>query len=458
MPNFEKLIDIDLLSYFKSKLDLLFANKVDKETGKGLSTNDYTASEKTKLSGIATGAQVNVLEGIQVNGATVSPTNKIANIPVATTSAAGAMSASDKEKLDGIDTSADVNVIESIKVNGTAQAVTNKAVDISVPTATSDLTNDSGFITSEDVPEGAAASTTTPAMDGTAAVGTETTFARGDHVHPTDTSRAPTSHASTATTYGAGTSANYGHVKLSDATNGTAAAASGGTAATPKAVADALTAAKSYADGVTENDFTDTYKSKLDGIAEGAQVNAVTSVNSKTGEVVLDYSDVGAAAASHGTHVSYSSTSPVMDGTAAVGTASTVARSDHVHPTDTSRASASDLSALQTTVAGKQDTLTWDSTPTSGSSNPVTSGGVYSAIAALGSVFSYKGVVAAVANLPASGNTTGDVYHVTATGGEYVWNGSAWEELGSVIDLSGYAQTSDFSLATNSDIDGLFTE
>lgn len=35
------------------------------------------------------------------------------------------------------------------------------------------------------------ASSTTPAMNGTAAVGTGTTFARADHVHPTDTTRAP---------------------------------------------------------------------------------------------------------------------------------------------------------------------------------------------------------------------------------------------------------------------------
>lgn len=35
------------------------------------------------------------------------------------------------------------------------------------------------------------ADTATPAMDGTAAVGTSTAFAHGDHVHPTDTSRAP---------------------------------------------------------------------------------------------------------------------------------------------------------------------------------------------------------------------------------------------------------------------------
>jgi len=34
-----------------------------------------------------------------------------------------------------------------------------------------------------------------------------------------------------------------------------------------------------------------------------------------------------------------------MDGTASVGTASTVARSDHKHPTDTSRAAASDLTS-----------------------------------------------------------------------------------------------------------------
>ena len=49
------------------------------------------------------------------------------------------------------------------------------------------------------------------------------------------------------------------------------------------------------------------------------------------------------AASSHGTHVSYSSTAPVMDGTASVGAASTVARSDHKHPTDTSRAAKTDL-------------------------------------------------------------------------------------------------------------------
>ena len=58
-----------------------------------------------------------------------------------------------------------------------------------VPTKTSDLTNDSGFITSANVPNPAS---DTPIMDGTAAVGTSSKYAREDHVHPSDTSRVPT--------------------------------------------------------------------------------------------------------------------------------------------------------------------------------------------------------------------------------------------------------------------------
>lgn len=44
-----------------------------------------------------------------------------------------------------------------------------------------------------------APSSTTPKMDGTAAVGSETNFARGDHRHPTDTSRASASSLTTHT-------------------------------------------------------------------------------------------------------------------------------------------------------------------------------------------------------------------------------------------------------------------
>lgn len=61
-------------------LSTALSNKVDKETGKGLSTNDYTTDEKTKLSGIEKGAQANVLEGVQVNGTDLEITNKKVNV------------------------------------------------------------------------------------------------------------------------------------------------------------------------------------------------------------------------------------------------------------------------------------------------------------------------------------------------------------------------------------------
>lgn len=41
-----------------------------------------------------------------------------------------------------------------------------------------------------------------------------------------------------------------------------------------------------------------------------------------------------------------------------------------------------------------------------------------------------KGTVATVGALPASGNTTGDLYTVTATGHGYGWDGGAWVDLG----------------------------
>lgn len=80
------------------------------------------------------------------------------------------------------------NYVKITEVNG-VKSITVGNITATLATKTSQLTNDAGFITASDVPEGAAASSTTPKMDGTAAVGSETAFARGDHRHPTDTSR-----------------------------------------------------------------------------------------------------------------------------------------------------------------------------------------------------------------------------------------------------------------------------
>lgn len=80
------------------------------------------------------------------------------------------------------------NFVKITEVDG-VKTLTVGSITVTLATKTSQLTNDSGFITASDVPEGAAPSSTTPKMDGTASVGSETAFARGDHRHPTDTSR-----------------------------------------------------------------------------------------------------------------------------------------------------------------------------------------------------------------------------------------------------------------------------
>lgn len=121
-----------------------------------------------------------------------------------------------------------------------------------------------------------------------------------------------------------------------------------------------LTEAKTYADNAAnavKNDLLnnagaayDTLKELGDLIDDNKDaIDALETVASGKANAVHSHaiSDVtglqsaldGKAASSHGTHVSYSTTAPVMDGVASVGTASTVARSDHKHPTDTSRAS-----------------------------------------------------------------------------------------------------------------------
>lgn len=93
-------------------------NKVDKEKDKGLSTNDYTTAEKTKLEGIEENANnyslptasASTLGGIKV-GDNLSISNgvlssKDTTYSTATQSANGLMSSTDKTKLDGIATGA----------------------------------------------------------------------------------------------------------------------------------------------------------------------------------------------------------------------------------------------------------------------------------------------------------------------------------------------------------------
>ena len=63
----------------------------------------------------------------------------------------------------------------------------------------------------------------------------------------------------------------------------------------------------------------------------------------------------------------------------------------------------------------------------------------------------YKGTVASYAELPADGQKVGDVYNVTASDAEHglnagenvAWNGTGWDNLGGVTDLSHLVEKED---------------
>jgi hypothetical protein len=145
-------------------------NKVDKVTGKGLSTNDYTTDEKTKLAGIAAGANkythptshpASMITGL-ADVATTGSYNDLSNKPTtmtptahthaqsdvtglatalsgkantghthgaASTTANGFMSKEDKTKLNGIATGANKTTVDTALSASSTNPVQNKVIN-----------------------------------------------------------------------------------------------------------------------------------------------------------------------------------------------------------------------------------------------------------------------------------------------------------------------------------------
>ena len=182
-----KYLDENGLIYYHSKIKTLLNGKVDKVSGKGLSTNDYTTTEKNKLSGIASGAEVNqnAFSNVAVGETTVAADSKTDTLTLAagsnvslsanstsdtitisatdttysdaTQSVHGLMSVNDKKKLDGVATGAEVNqnAFSNVKVGSTtvpadAKTDTLEFVAGSNVTLTPDATNDKITIAATD--------------------------------------------------------------------------------------------------------------------------------------------------------------------------------------------------------------------------------------------------------------------------------------------------------------------
>lgn len=115
-PTWDKLSEtVDLSGYATTAaMNTALGNKVDKVSGKGLSTNDYTTAEKDKLAGIATGANnyslpvatASVLGGVKTS---TGITNSSGTISVAYGSAAGTACQGNDSRLSNSRPASDVS-------------------------------------------------------------------------------------------------------------------------------------------------------------------------------------------------------------------------------------------------------------------------------------------------------------------------------------------------------------
>lgn len=130
--------------------DSLFVKKV---SGKGLSTEDYTTAEQTKLAGIDAGAEENVIESITVNsGQPLTVTSKTVNIDLSAYALATDISSVYKYKgsvasyallpstnlevgdvynVEAADATNGINAGDNVAWNGTAWDVLAGTVDLS---------------------------------------------------------------------------------------------------------------------------------------------------------------------------------------------------------------------------------------------------------------------------------------------------------------------------------------
>lgn len=144
MNETKKYLDYNGLETLVNIIKGTYAEKTDLSLVSQVATNAAQAAttlESSKQDKLIAGSNIQIAE----DGKTISATDT--TYVDATTSTSGLMSAADKTKLDGVATGAQVNTIETIKVNSSALTPdTSKAIDIKVPTVLSDLADDIGFV------------------------------------------------------------------------------------------------------------------------------------------------------------------------------------------------------------------------------------------------------------------------------------------------------------------------
>lgn len=97
------------------------AGKVSTETGKGLSSNDYTDAEKEKLGAIEAGSQANILEAISIGGTDAPISDKKVDIPIATAEKLGVVKSSSAKDQIAVDADG-IMSINTVSISKIVQA------------------------------------------------------------------------------------------------------------------------------------------------------------------------------------------------------------------------------------------------------------------------------------------------------------------------------------------------
>lgn len=129
-------------------LNEAIGKKVDKVTGKDLSTNDYTTAEKNKLAGIAQGATANLgtITGIKMNGASRGSAG-VVDLGTVITEHQDISGKLDSEV-------ANATYLKKTDAANTYQPIGDYATKSEIPTKVSELQNDANYIQDDSVSDG----------------------------------------------------------------------------------------------------------------------------------------------------------------------------------------------------------------------------------------------------------------------------------------------------------------
>lgn len=250
-------------------LGQLVDGKVDKEEGKGLSTNDFTNEEKRKLADAFndrhTHENKDLLDGIdsyvsnaETDGTTLTIHQTSGDIEFTGETNVIESISQNGTPLEIVDKNVNITeTIQSITVNGTQQTITDHNVDIHIDTPVSPYDEN-------------------PEMDGTATPGQSSAYARGDHVHPADTTKADKVSSATSGNF-AGLDANG---NLTD---------SGSKAADFATVAQGALAETAYQkpnDGIPKADLNQSVQDSLDNADTALQEDDIVGKEDKSNKVV----------------------------------------------------------------------------------------------------------------------------------------------------------------------------